>query len=80
MLGLITQETKTNDNSTVIVSKPLKDMLLDSFIIALIACFSLWNGQILTLNELLPLIKAFVLSFIIQLGYYRGIKRVVNNG
>ena len=75
MLNILTSETKLNKNEEIRISKSFSAMLLDSFIIAVIAAFSLWTGEKVDLEHFLPLVKCFILSFVIQLGYYRGIKR-----
>jgi hypothetical protein len=56
--------------------KPISHMIIDSMIIAGITAFSIWNGNIIDINECLPIIKAFGLTFLIQLAYYRKIKKV----
>lgn len=71
---LTTPKTVIKENNNEYV-KSLKDMLLDSFVIGIITSLSLWSGQKITLEECLPLLKVFVLSFAVQLAYYRGIKR-----
>jgi len=60
---------KKNDTKSVL------EMILDSAIIALITVFSLWTGQELSFTEALTLIKAFGISFFVQLAWYRGLKK-----
>jgi len=72
MLSLVTTDKTSTKTETT--AKTIKDMLIDSLIISIIAVFSLWTGQTLSLNEFLALVKAFVLSFVMQFAYYKGIK------
>jgi len=75
MLSLITgPDANKGEESTKI--KSWGNILLDSAAIGGIAAFSVWAGTAGSL-DVLTAIKAFCLSFFIQIGYYRGLKKAV---
>jgi hypothetical protein len=49
-------------------------MLIDSAILGGIVFFSTWSGE-LDLENIMISVKAFGLTFITQLAYYRGLKK-----
>lgn len=52
----------------------IKDMVFNAFIVGMIAFFSTWDGT-LNIDNILTSVKAFGLSFFIELAYEKGIKR-----
>ena len=54
--------------------KSLRNILIDSAAIGLIAGFSVWAGTSATL-DLLAVIKAFGLAFAVQIVYERAVKK-----
>ena len=52
-----------------------KEMVFNAFIIGGIAFFSTWTGHI-DINNILVSVKAFGLSFFVELAYEKGVKRL----
>ncbi|MEM5867233.1 MAG: hypothetical protein QXG39_04870 [Candidatus Aenigmatarchaeota archaeon] len=76
MLNLVTEKMVSGfEEKRKKKEKSLKDMLIDSLIVAMITAFSVWTGEP-TLEQLLTILKSTGLAFFIQLAYYRGIKKV----
>lgn len=75
MLNIITSNNSgASGSKEEKTNKRILSMLIDSLIIGGITVFSTWTGA-LTLDQLVLLVKSFGISFLIQLAYYRGIKK-----
>lgn len=76
MLNLVTEKIVSGfEEKRKKKEKSLKDMLIDSLIVAMITAFSIWTGEP-TITQFFSVLKATGLAFFVQLAYYRGIKKV----
>lgn len=73
MIDLVNRSHKNPDGKNS--QKPLKWILIDSLIIAVIAMCAVMPEAIPTHAELWVMFKAFLISFVFQLAVERGLKR-----
>lgn len=73
MLDMLNREHTNPDGTNT--QKPLKWILIDSMIIAVIAMCAVMPETIPSKAELWLMLKAFLISFIFQLAVERGLKR-----